>query len=113
MIDKREFEISVKGSTDDESEIFARELEAVLLSSSPEVNVVRIKTNQLTMDLGATIGIVFASAAATALANGVADWLRMRNNAHLRIRDKLNDIEVGGLSGKDIARVLKILTGKK
>jgi hypothetical protein len=113
MIDRQEFEISVMGSTDDESEIFTKELEAVLLGSSPDVNVVRIKTNQLKMDLGATIGIVVASAAATALANGVADWLRMRNNARLRIRDKRRNLEVDGLSGKDITRVLKILTGKK
>jgi hypothetical protein len=111
-MDRREFEIDVEGSTDSESEIYTIELEGVILNASRDVEVSRIKRDQSTMDLGATIGVVIMSAAATTLAHGIADWLRKRPGAKIRIKDGLQEIEMGGMSGKDTARILEILTGK-
>jgi hypothetical protein len=111
-MDRREFELAVEGPTESESQIYVRELEAVILDASRDIEIARVKTDQSTMDLGTVVSVIVASHAVTKLASGVADWLRKRNEVKLRIKDKAYAFEVEGLSGKDTLRVLEIMTRK-
>lgn len=106
-------ELSLAGNTPGESEVLLRELEDVLRNASRDVEVKRIKANQTTMDLGTIIGVVVASGAATAVAKGIADWLRKRNNVQLVLKRKGVTFEASGLSGTDAIRLLKIITGSE
>ena len=66
-----------------------RELEGVESSE-------RKKKNENTMDLGTIISVLATSGATLALAQGIADWLRLRRNTNLIVeRDKsANSIKV-------------------
>jgi hypothetical protein len=50
----------------------------------------RRKDDQSTMDLGSVVQVVAASGAALALARGIAEWLRRRRGATLRIERNPN-----------------------
>jgi hypothetical protein len=63
----------------------ARSLADDLREASGVVTAERRKDDQSTMDLGAVVTIVATSGAALAIAQGIADWLRRRRGATLKI----------------------------
>ncbi|HJS87983.1 MAG TPA: hypothetical protein VJ779_21225 [Acetobacteraceae bacterium] len=58
-----------------------RELPGVLAAD-------RRKADESTMDLGSIVGVIAASGATTAVAQGIADWLRRRRGTRLMIERK-------------------------
>jgi hypothetical protein len=106
------YEFSVEGVTYDKAERYLIELRDALLDASKDVSVRRVKRDPSTMELGSVLVVIVTSATATAIARGVADWLRKRNDAHIKIRDETRNIEVGGLTAKDAMRVLEIIAHK-
>jgi hypothetical protein len=86
----------------------ASELIGIILASCPDVHVRRAKNDPTTQDLGATIGIVIGSAAVTAVAKGMADWMRKRSTARLVLsKDK---IIIENVTPSTIESILRRLT---
>lgn len=62
-----------------------------------------------TMDLGSVLTVVLSSGATLAVARGIQTFLTRYRGAMINIQDKGRKIKVGGVSGKDAARILEIL----
>jgi hypothetical protein len=65
---------------------YTQELMAAIRASTPEVTVDRHNINPQNQDLGTIIGIIVGSAGLTAVAKGIADWLRKRQTANITIK---------------------------
>ena len=63
----------------------ARGLADDLREASGVLTADRRKDDQSTMDLGSVVAVVATSGAALAIAQGIADWLRRRRGATLKI----------------------------
>jgi hypothetical protein len=77
--------IYVDGGDDSAAADFARSLADDLREAPGVLESERRKDDQATMDLGSVVTVVATSGAALAVAQGIADWLRRRRGATLRI----------------------------
>lgn len=77
--------ITLQAESDQAVDVGTRMLADDLREVKGVISADRIKRNDITMDLGAIIGVITTSGAALAFAQGVADWLRSRRSTTLVI----------------------------
>ena len=70
-----------------------------------EVSVVRSEAG--TMDFGSTLVLVLGSCTLQALATGVANWLAMKPEAAITLRDERGTVIATGLRSRDVLGVLR------
>lgn len=102
------FEISFENVSAAEANRLAAELEGLLRRTHPDASGTRKRPDEATMDLGTVVLAVVGSAAATAVAQGIAAWLGKLRGASIKITGE--GIEASGIRAQDTARLAKIFT---
>jgi hypothetical protein len=64
---------------------FAGSLADTLRDLDPSIQVQRVRENADTQDFGASLAVILGTAAATALAKGIASWLARNSGAVIEI----------------------------
>jgi hypothetical protein len=92
---------------------FASTLAEALRDIDPSIIVDRQRERADTQDFGATLVVILGTAAATALAKGIAGWLARNSGARIEIRRKGEVVLVAThLDSKDIPRIAEAISGK-
>ena len=103
--------ITFPGASTAEGNRFAGSLADALRDVDPEIVVDRRRERADTQDFGATLAVVLATTAATALAKGIAAWLARNSGAHVEIRRQGKVVLVAShLDSKDAARITEALS---
>lgn len=68
----------------------------------------RSKARGDTMDLGTVVTVVAGTAAATAIATGIADWLRARRGASVEIDTPSGKVKANGLDQDTLLKLAKL-----
>jgi len=77
----------------------------------PNIVVDRQRERPDTQDFGATLAVMLGTAAATAVANGIAAWLARNSGARIEIRRKGKVVLVAThLDSKDVSRIAEALS---
>jgi hypothetical protein len=104
-VTERKCSIRFLGVSGSEANASAGSLGAALQDISPSVIVARNKDNPNTQDLGMVLNIVLGSTPATAIAAGIAAWMRMhRVKVQIVTADKT--VDVSGDSA-DAAKIIE------
>lgn len=89
----------------------ANSLRNALLDVDPSVAVDRQRNQPDTQDLGASLAVIFGTAAATALAKGIAAWLAKNSGACIEIRRRGEVVLTAThLDSKDVSRIVKAVS---
>jgi hypothetical protein len=95
--------------------VFAPELRDELLDAAKDVKAKVLREDETTMDLGTTLYLILGTAAATAVAQGIASYLT-RKGARIKIarktkKDGSGELEIlaDGVAGDDLARIAQAL----
>lgn len=84
----------------------ANSLADVLRDTDPNILVERQRERPDTQDFGATLAVILGTAAATAVAKGIAAWLARNSGAKIEIRSKGEVVlSATHLDSKDIPRI--------
>jgi hypothetical protein len=80
----------------------------------PSITVDRRRERAETQDFGATLAVVLGTAAATAMAKGIASWLAKNSGARIEIRrgDKVI-LSATHLDSKDVPRIAEAFSPKE
>jgi hypothetical protein len=89
----------------DDANIFAEELRKELRRLDPNLTVDKQRDTEAAQDFGATLAVIITSAAATALAKGIANFISKRGTK-ISIRLGTNQIEATGIESKDLAALM-------
>jgi len=90
---------------------FAASLAEALRDVDNSVVVNRVRERSDTQDFGASLAVVLGTAAATAIAKGIAAWLARNSGARIEIRRRGKVILVAShLDSKDVPRLAEALT---
>lgn len=106
-----EAQIRFENCSPDETSERAEILRQYIKESSRGVTADIVKDDQTTMDMGATLVLVLGTPAVLAVAKGISDYLK-RYGGTVKISSK-GDIETKGISGDDVAEIVKSLSNKK
>ena len=102
---------SFPDSTTAEGNRYAEALSDVLRYADPHIKVERQRERQDTQDFGATLAVLAGTAAATALAKGIATWLARNSGACLVVRRKGGTVlTFSHLDSSDVAQIAKTLS---
>lgn len=103
----KELVLTFEGATLADANMFSADLADFLLDAAPDVEVERRRDDADAMDFGATLVLVLGTPAILALANGLADWLRKRQSATIKISDASGSVivEATGLDSADALRI--------
>ncbi len=112
MAPDTEFRIVLSGENVARANMLAADLKHFLEDTSPEVNAEQIRANPEDQDFGTILGIVLGSAAITAVAKGIRDWLARNQDAEIEFRTKDHIFIAKNLRGKDAVQLAKILTDR-
>jgi hypothetical protein len=89
---------------------FAGSLAETLRDIDPDIRVERIREREDTQDFGASLAVVLGTAAATALAKGIAAWLARNSGAKLEIlREGQVVMRAGHLDSADVPKLAQAL----
>lgn len=93
------------------AQMMAGDLCDFLAIEAAGARVTRHREDPLAMDFGATLAIILGSSSVTALATGLAAWLRRRQDAHLQLRRRhpdgtVDDVIVDGRPGARHERII-------
>jgi Effector Associated Constant Component 1 len=103
--------ISFLDATDAERNRLAGTLANHLRDVDPGIIVERQRDRPDTQDFGATLSLVIGTAAATALARGIAAWLARNSGARIEIRRKDKVILVAThLDSRDVPRIAEAIS---
>jgi hypothetical protein len=92
----------------------ASSLTDALRDADPMVVVERRRERPDTQDFGATLAIMLATEAATALAKGVAAWLARNSGARIEIKRNGEVVLVAShLDSKDVPRLAEAFSSRK
>lgn len=90
---------------------FAGTLAETLRDLDPSVTVERQRDRPETQDLGASLAIILGTAAATAVAKGIGNWLARNSGARIEIRRKGELVFTGThLDSKDVPRIAEAIS---
>lgn len=78
-----QYEFLVETSSPAETQKIIKSLMDQIATADDELQPIRVKANDETMDLGATIAVLATSTAATAIATGIKIWLSKHQGAKL------------------------------
>ncbi len=89
---------------------FAGSLAETLRDIDPDIQVDRIREREDTQDFGASLAVILGTAAATALAKGIASWLARNSGAKLEIhRDGQVVMSATHLDSADVPKLAEAL----
>jgi hypothetical protein len=97
------------GTTAAEGNVLADNLKRHLGQVAPHVSGKRRRNDGNAQDMGATLVLLLGAPAVVALAKGIADWIRMRPQARLTIRDKAGNVilEIKDAKSSDVRALLE------
>lgn len=111
--DRQQVTLAFEGASLAEANRFAAELAERLRDSDAPMEVQETRVDPNAQDFGATLAILLGTPAVIALAKGVADWLRMRPDAKITLKDKSGTIIASGLTSADARAIIeRKLSGK-
>jgi len=103
---------SFPSSTTAEGNRFADSLCEILRDADASVEIERQRERPDTQDFGATLAVIAGTAAATAVAKGIAAWLARNSGARLEIKRKGQTVlTLSHLDSADVAQIAKALSG--
>jgi hypothetical protein len=106
--------ISFPNATLSEGNRLAGTLANALRDADPNIAVERQRERPDTQDFGATLGVILGTAAAAALAKGIAAWLARNSGARVEIRREGEVVFVGShLDSKDVPRIVEALSRER
>ena len=105
-----EFRIIISGQSVARANILASDLKRCLEETSPEVSTEQIRDDPEAQDFGTIVSVILGSAAITAVAKGIRDWLARNQDAEIELRTKDHVFIAKHIRGKDVIELTKILT---
>jgi hypothetical protein len=105
--------LSFPGVSTGEGNLYASSLSDALKDVDPGVTVERRKERPETQDFGATLAIIVGSAAASAVAKGLATWLAKHSGARLTMSTEAGTVLATNLDSRDAARIAEALSRRK
>ena len=103
--------LSFVGSTADEGNYYATGLRDFLIDLEPGLVVEKRRERADTQDFGSTLVLVLGTAAASALARGVAAWLSRNAGARITLKKATGELVAEGLDSRDAAKIVQALSG--
>jgi ribosomal protein L10 len=100
--------LTFPGSPKDRANIFADDLRKELKRVNSSLSVEKHREDDAAQDFGATLAVIITSAAVTALAKGIANFIAKHGT---KIKIKIGEIvvEATGIESKDAAAILSAL----
>lgn len=95
-----------------EASRYADELSNAILDATPEVTLQRERSHPQAQDFGTTLVLILGAPATVAITTAISNWLKMRNNASLTIKNGKHEIVVQNVTSKDAAQLAIQLTQK-
>lgn len=80
-----------------------------LQTSANSIQIERVREKKEYMDFGATVAIVVGSAAATAIAKGIADWMAKNQAARLEIDTETGKVLIENVNGKNLVQMKELI----
>lgn len=112
-MDQTELFIFVKANHEREADNLSNDLVDFLKSIDigNKSKILRNKEDLNTMDMGAIVQIVLASASVTALAKGLSAWMGRKPEGKLSFTEGKGkkQVDISGLTSKDIVKVMEKL----
>jgi hypothetical protein len=99
--------IKISGPDLADSQLLTADLMSSIKLMTPDISVERGKGGAETMDLGTILTVVLGSAAVTAVAKGIADWLRRQPKAKITIYSN-GKLEAENISSADAVKLTEI-----
>lgn len=94
-----------------EANQLAGSLQECLSDTDPEVKVDRRRLSADTQDFGASLAVMLGTAAATALAKGIAAWMARNSGVSIQVRRPDGSIVVlTHLNSRDVPSIVAALT---
>jgi hypothetical protein len=106
------FEISFDNADDREANQFARELAAAIRKEAKGATVGQRKKTETSQDMGTIVSVVVGSAALTAVATGIQNWLSQRTKARLSIT-KSGVVTAENVDSGDVVKIIELLRTSK
>ena len=104
------FVITFPGASAAEANKYASELAATLRDIDLSVRAEQRRDREAAQDLGATLVLILGTASVTAIANGIAAWLR-RHGGRARIEiTKAGNLIATNLDSSDAATIVRALS---
>ena len=99
-----QFKIGFVGTSSAQGNRYAESLLRTLRDVDPALQIERARTREDTQDFGASLVLVLGTAAATAVAKGIATW--MARNSGARIEITADGKVIGtNLDSRDVAKI--------
>lgn len=93
----------------DRANVLADDLRKELMRTAPALAFDKQRDDESAQDFGATIAVIITSAAATAIAKGIANFIAKRGTrVKLRIGDA--SFDATGIEGDDAAAIVKAIS---
>jgi len=102
--------LSFAGATADDRSRYAADLKEFLADLDPALQLERRRERPDAQDFGSTLVLVLGTTAVTALAHGVASWLRRNSGAKITVRKSTGELVAEGLDSRDAARIVEALS---
>lgn len=99
-----QYEFLLETASPAETQKIIKSLMDQIATADETLEPVRVKDNDDTMDLGATIAVLATSAAATAIATGIKIWLSKHQGAKVTVK-KDGTVTASGITSKDAVRI--------
>jgi len=112
-VNQQTYTIKFDNVSDAEANRYASELRDVLLDATADIEVERKRDDPRTQDFGATLIIILGSAAVTALAKSLGDWLTLHRQVGITIKTPAGDFVATNLTSKDALKLAELLHSKE
>ena len=108
-----QFVLEFSGSSRAEASRLALSLRDAILDAEPSASVETRRSDDRSMDMGATLVLILGTPAAIAIAQGIKKWLARNNSASLTLRTSSGELMVTNLESKDVAAIAATLGAAK
>ncbi|MGC3945745.1 MAG: hypothetical protein QM762_14690 [Chryseolinea sp.] len=98
--------ISFDNLTVSEANKMAADLQE-FLSRKVEQTAIITKTDDATMDFGATVVVLLGTTSAVAVARGIANWIKKRSEVSITIKTDKGEVIAQNLTSADVLPVLE------
>jgi hypothetical protein len=107
-------QLNFPDSSTAEGNRLASSLAETLRDISPSISVQRVRENSATQDFGASLAVMLGTAAATAVAKGIAAWAARNSGAKIEIRRNGELILIAShLNSGDVPKIVKAISSKE
>lgn len=106
------YEITFPSSDAAEGNIYVKDLAEFLESLSNSEDVIKtepIRTNPEAQDFGASLAVILGTAAVTALAKGVAAWLKGHTGVNMDVTTRAGHVVIRNVESKSAAEIVRAL----